>query len=42
MAGSIRSIGTRAFVVWFLLGLRPLWGMVKRETLGWGLPCMSS
>ncbi|RVW63922.1 hypothetical protein CK203_056782 [Vitis vinifera] len=27
-------IRTRAFVVWFLLGSRPLWGMVKREALG--------
>ncbi|RVW23205.1 hypothetical protein CK203_099542 [Vitis vinifera] len=22
-----------------VLGLRPLWGMVKAENLGWGLPC---
>ena len=42
MASSIRSIRTRAFVVWFLLGLTPLWGMVKAENLGWGLPCRPS
>lgn len=32
-------IRTRVFVVWFLLWLRPLWGMVNMEALGWGLPC---
>lgn len=33
MAGSIRSIVTKAFVVWFLLGSRPLWGMLKGKPL---------
>ena len=38
MVGSITFIRTRAFVVWLLLGLRPMWGMVKGN-LNRGLPC---